>query len=69
LGREDQEEALRKLKEAQEDATFPDEVDTPLHRPARERFEKYRGLQSFKTSAWDPKVRKDTHELSLLVLG
>ncbi|CAG0892533.1 unnamed protein product [Cyprideis torosa] len=46
---------LRKLRAAQEDEMFPDEMDTPAEVPARERFARYRGLESFVTSPWDPK--------------
>ncbi|EDO05246.2 hypothetical protein BBOV_I001620 [Babesia bovis T2Bo] len=37
-----------------EDLSFPDEVDTPVDIPARERFHKYRALRSIKEGAWDP---------------
>ncbi|KAI9021947.1 hypothetical protein DFJ74DRAFT_671178 [Hyaloraphidium curvatum] len=47
-------EYLKKKEEQRQDAQFPDEVNTPRDVDARVRFQKYRGLKSFRTSPWDP---------------
>jgi len=46
---------MEALKVARMDAMFPDEIDTPMDVPSRVRFQKYRGLKSFRTSIWDHK--------------
>jgi len=52
---DEERQMLQKIQDARQDALFPDEVDTPTDVDARVRFQKYRGLQSFRTSPWDPK--------------
>ncbi|XP_068601560.1 pre-rRNA-processing protein TSR1 homolog isoform X1 [Brachionichthys hirsutus] len=49
-----EEEGLKRYREARANEIFPDEVDTPLDTAARIRFQRYRGLKSFRSSPWDP---------------
>ncbi|KAF9516078.1 hypothetical protein BS47DRAFT_1293053 [Hydnum rufescens UP504] len=46
--------ARAREREDRDDLEFPDELDTPKDVPARTRFQRYRGLRSFRTSPWDP---------------
>ncbi|KAL8621346.1 hypothetical protein ACOMHN_053367 [Nucella lapillus] len=43
---------LKQLRDERENTIFPDQIDTPMDVPARERFAKYRGLESFRSAVW-----------------
>ncbi|KAF8568860.1 hypothetical protein P879_05556 [Paragonimus westermani] len=43
---------LAKFRAARMEEMFPDEVETPINVPARERFAKYRSLPRFQGSVW-----------------
>jgi pre-rRNA-processing protein TSR1 len=43
------------VEKERDEQRWPDEVEAPHDMPARERFQKYRGLDSFRTAAWDPR--------------
>ncbi|XP_054710235.1 pre-rRNA-processing protein TSR1 homolog [Uloborus diversus] len=47
-------QTLVRFKEERMNQMFPDELDTPIDTPARQRFQKYRGLKNFNSSPWDP---------------
>lgn len=45
---EEEKETFLKIKAARADEEYPDEVDTPFDISVKERYQKYRGLESFK---------------------
>ena len=43
-----------RAQQYKDDTEFPDEMDTPLEVPARVRFQRYRGIESIRSTPWDP---------------
>ncbi|XP_035217996.1 pre-rRNA-processing protein TSR1 homolog, partial [Stegodyphus dumicola] len=54
LDLDEEKKMLVRFKEERLNQMFPDELDTPIDISARVRFQRYRGLESFKKSVWDP---------------
>ncbi|XP_012945845.1 pre-rRNA-processing protein TSR1 homolog [Aplysia californica] len=52
---DEEKKMYEKMKEERLNVHFPDEVDTPLDTKALTRFARYRGMDSFQTTVWDPK--------------
>ncbi|KAL6767514.1 hypothetical protein ACKKBF_B35530 [Auxenochlorella protothecoides x Auxenochlorella symbiontica] len=52
---EEEDDLAARRHMVQDDQEYPDEVETPSGVLARERFGKYRGLKSMRTSPWDPR--------------
>jgi len=63
------EEWKKKHKDEKDQLDFPDEVDTPMDIVARNRFVKYRGLKSFRTSPWHPKESLPREYACIFQLG